>query len=235
MLKIQYIRRVFIFLYFNYCQVIVMVWTGYSNPEEARREIGLKPGDVEDTDLEPFLDRAQREVLDQIAIYQFDEVTTGACDGSNTTFQLKHYPIADSNFDKLINTLDVELYKWGDTSEIETRETVSMSTLYPDHGIAIVSSAPASTYDVVVANYWYYPRHIKLNRIHKAVALLAGYYYVRSELLLLPSRWAQGAYRFERGTPSEDLLKEYYRVLDNVIGRGHAKDKHGDITFSRDE
>jgi len=212
-----------------------MSWTGYSNPEEVRKRIGLKSGDVPDDDIIPFLGDAQKEVLDQIAIYQFDEDTTGDIDGVNTTFTLKHYPIADSNFDRLVNTADVEVYKWGDKDTIETKETVTVSTLYPDQGIMILSSAPASTYDIVVASYWYYPRHIKLNRIHKVVALLAGYYYVRSELLLLPRRWAQGAYRFESGTPAEDLLKEYYRALELVVGREHIKQEHGDISFLRDE
>ena len=212
-----------------------MSWTGYSDPAEVRREIGLKAGDVPDDDILPFLNRAQKEVLDQIAVYQFEEDTVGSIDGDNTTFRLKHYPVADSNFDRLVGTADVEVYKWGDKDTIETKETVTVSTLYPDQGIMVLSSAPANTYDVVVASYWYYPRHIKLDRLHRAVALLAGYYYVRSELMLLPRRWAQGAYRFERGTPAEDIRKEYYRALEVIVGREHTKEKHDEVEFLRVE
>jgi len=125
--------------------------------EEVRKIIGLKPDDVTDQELEFYIDMAQKEIRDQISVYIFEEDLTGDIDGKNTTFTTKHYPIADSNFDLVVNASDIEIYKWGDSSSFDTRETVSVSTLYWDRGMIVLSEAPASTYDVIRCNYYYYP------------------------------------------------------------------------------
>jgi len=208
------------------------MWT---NAEEVRKIIGLKVDDVTDQELEFYIDMAQKEIRDQISVYVFEEDLSGNVDGSNTTFTTKYSPIADSNFDLKVNASDIEIYKWGDSSSFDTRETVSVSTLYWDRGMIILSEAPASTYDVVRCNYYYYPRIFDLNRLKKITALLAGYYYIRSELLLVPKTWAHGAYRFAKGEPLEQLLNDYYRELESIIGRDHIKREHDTITILRDE
>ena len=48
------------------------------------------------------------------------------------------------------------------------------------------------------------------------------------------SQWMHGSYRFIRGTPAEDILLEYYRNLDILLGREHRKVTPDAPTFLRD-
>ena len=208
----------------------------YTNPEHVRRILGLTVDDVSDSDLESFIEEAQKEVLDQIAIYMFEDTLSGKINGSNTTFKTSYAPIADSNFDLKVDVNDLEVYAWGEAGSIDTRIKWSLSTIYPDYGTIVLSSAPDSTYDVITATYYYYPnRHIKLNRIPRATALLAGYYYILSEMLLIPEQWMHGAYRFRHARPYQVLLDEYYREINIILGREHVKEEHGEVELLRDE
>lgn len=207
----------------------------WSDPESVRKIIGLSVDDASDQELEFYIDMAQKEIRDHISVYVFEDDLTGVIDGVNTTFSTRYYPIADSNFDLVVDHSDIEVYKWGDSNCIDTRETVSVSTLYWDKGLIILSDPPANTYDVVRCSYYYYPRKFDLSRLRRITALLAGYYYIRSELLLVPKTWAHGAYRFAKGEAVRDLLDDYYRELENIIGRDHVKKEHDTLRFLRED
>ena len=209
-----------------------MTWC---NPQQVRKVIGLTPDDVRDEDLYQYIEDAQRDVRDQIAVYQYQEELKGKIDGENTTFSTSFSPIADADFDLDVDTSDVEVWKWGDKDSIDTKETVTVSTIYPDEGKIVLSSPPASTYDCVVCNYYYYPRKIDTNRLPRVTALLAGYYYIMSEMLLIPEQWMHGAYRFRHARPYTLLLDEYYRELESLIGRRHVKEEHSTVSFMREE
>jgi hypothetical protein len=208
------------------------MWT---SPNEVRKAIGLSVDDVTDEDLSYYIGKAQKELLDQLCIYEYEDKLVGNLDGINTTFNTSYVPIADRNFDLVVDTLDVEVYKWGHYGSMDTKETVSVSTIYPDKGIIILQSAPESTIDVVTATYYSFPRQLILDRLPMVTSLLAGYHYIRSEVLLLPRQWMHGSYRFIKGTPAEDILIEYYRNLDILLGREHRKVTPDNVTFLRDQ
>lgn len=208
------------------------MWT---DPEQVRKELGLKVVDVSDEELNYYINKAQENLLHDIAVYRFEEPMIGTINGTNTTFQTLNYPIADANFDKVVNADDIEVYKWGDIENISTRQTVPVSLMYPKFGIVILRDPPESTIEVVTCTYYYLPMDIDFNRIGRATALLAAYYYIRTEMLLIPESWAHGAYRFQKGTPAEELLNEYYRELERLKGKMHIKREHEDIEFLRDK
>uniref|UniRef100_A0A6H1ZKH4 Uncharacterized protein n=1 Tax=viral metagenome TaxID=1070528 RepID=A0A6H1ZKH4_9ZZZZ len=208
-----------------------MNWT---TPQEVRKVIGLGADDVSDEDLDYYIGKAQKELLDQLCVFEYEDKLVGNIDGVNITFNTHYAPIADRNFDLVVNTLDVEVYKWGHYGLMDTKSTVPISTVYPDKGIIVLGSAPGNTIEVVTATYYSFPRQLILDRLPTVTALLAGYHYIRSEVLLLPQQWFHGSYRFIRGTPAEDILLEYYRNLDILLGREHRKVTPDAPTFLRD-
>jgi hypothetical protein len=207
------------------------MWT---QPDRVRKYIGLDASDVSDEDLSDYITKAQEELFDQISVYAFEEVMSGDIDGSNTTFTVSNPYIADSNFDLVADSLDVEVYKWGTYGSIDTMSTIGVSTIYPDRGLIVLNTPPESTIEAVTCSYYFYPRKLNLNRLEDVTALLAAYYYVRTEMLLVPKQWMHGAYRFIKGTPAEELLQEYYRNLEILLGRMHKKKVHGEVEFARE-
>ena len=135
----------------------------------------------------------------------------------------------------VVDEKDIEVYKWGETGSLDLRETVSLSSFDPVYGKVVLSEAPASTYDVVTATYYYYPREIDENLIPEAVACLAAFYYVMREFLLIPERLSHGAYRFSHARPYMVLLDQYYRIRDIMLGKIHTKGEHDEPSLIRTE
>ena len=210
-----------------------MAWT---TPEEVRKELGLKMEDVSDEDLAYYIEKAQRNLLSDIAVYRFEEAMIGSIDGVNCTFQTRYSPIADSNFDGVVNPQDIIVAKWGDINNFSTRSTIQVSSIDPVFGIVVLASPPEATVQAVTCTYYYLPNpKITFEHLRRLSSILAAYYYVRSEMLLVPDSWAHGAYRFTKGTPAEELLNEYYRELSKVRGREHLKESHTEVRYVRGE
>ncbi|MEM2262553.1 MAG: hypothetical protein QXK24_08895 [Ignisphaera sp.] len=204
----------------------------WCTPEDVRKELGLSVEDVSDADLDYYINKAQSDLLNDIAIYRHDEIMKGTIDGYNATFQTWFYPIIDSNFDKKVDPSDITVYKWKDAYN---KETVAVSSINPEYGIIIVSTPPSTEYIFLTCSYYYVPTYgINYERLSRVTALLAAYYYIRSEMLLIPETWAHGAYRFTKGTPAEELLNEYYREKDLLLKKDYVKKKHGEVEFLRD-
>jgi len=206
-----------------------------TTPDKVREYIGLTSSDAPDNLLEQYIARAQREFLNDVAVYVRDDTLTGNIDGVNSTFWLTYPHVADRNFDGEVDEEDIKVYKWGKAGSLDLRETVTVASFDPVYGKVVLSEAPASTYDVVTATYYYYPREIDENLIPEAVACLAAFYYVMREFLLIPERLSHGAYRFSHARPYMVLLDQYYRIRDIMLGKIHTKGEHGEPSLIRTE
>jgi hypothetical protein len=207
----------------------------WCNAENVRKEIGLTEADLPDADIDYYINKAQIELLSDMTSYAFETPMHGNIDGFNTTFSITLGPFADSDFDGVVSTSDITVYKWGNSGSIDTRVLCSISTIYPDFGIVVLTEAPSSTFEVVVADCYHYSKHINTAKIAHVTALLAAYHYVMAEQLLLPKQWMHGAYRFMKGTAAEDLLSEYHREKDLLSVASSRLSSHGSIRFNRDD
>ncbi len=70
-----------------------------TTPDKVREYIGLTSSDAPDNLLEQYIARAQREFLNDVAVYVRDDTLTGNIDGVNSTFWLTYPHVADRNFD----------------------------------------------------------------------------------------------------------------------------------------
>lgn len=79
---------------------------------------------------------------------QLSEVLSGVADGANKVFSTIHKPLADTNYDDVVDTYDVTLYVNG--------TPVSIANVDADNGIITAAAAPASN-ATVTADYRYSP------------------------------------------------------------------------------
>jgi len=203
----------------------------YTNPEEVRSILGLKIEDVSDVDLDRFISQAQYEFLKSITLEIRNDMLKGKIDGKNTTFSTHYSPIADRNYDLTVNSLDITVYKWKDN----TKTRVKVSSIDMFTGTIVLAEAVSKDYDYLTADYLYYPfERVFFKLFSRCTALLAGYYWVLSEYLLIPEQWYHGAYRFRLREPHLYLLEEYHRLLEIVIGRISYREEHDTIPIMRE-
>lgn len=182
----------------------------YTTPQNVRDLLGLTIEQAPDDILEEFIEKAQNVILHHIQIKVQDEVAS--LDTSGTTFSLDHQFIADTNFDKVINASDVKVYGWVDSDHIETRVELSISTLWPEHGI-IKLSEDASSYDQVTVDYSYYTCAIDWNLVEMATAYYAGMLWVAREEYLVPEQLAIGSVRVRQRQPWQQIRNEFLRIV----------------------
>ena len=194
----------------------------WCNPEDVRKILGLE-NEVPDYKLEHFIEDAQREVLDRIAIYVEADKLDGSIDSWNTTFTYHHKYIADSNFDY---EPDMRVYAWKDGTILGR---LVIDTIDYDNQKVILYAAPSTNCTSITASYYYYPKYINTVRLRRVTALLAAYYYVLSEYLLIPEQWFHGAYRFRFDKAFDSLYDEFERELSNILRKEHYKGEFGTI------
>ncbi len=194
----------------------------WCNPEDVRRILGLE-NEVPDYKLEHFIEDAQREVLDRIAIYEEADKLDGSIDSWNTTFTYHHKYIADSNFDY---EPDMRVYAWSNGTILGR---LVIDTIDYDNQKVILYAAPSTNCTSITASYYYYPKYINTVRLRRVTALLAAYYYVLSEYLLIPEQWFHGAYRFRFDKAFDSLYDEFERELSNILRKEHYKGEFGTI------
>jgi len=199
------------------------MWT---TPDKVRSLLGLSVSDVEDRVLNKYIEDAQKEMLRQIALYARGDTLSGNINGTNTTFTTSYAPIADSNFDLVVDKNDITVYGMTDTSDPFSTVSLTVSSIDAYTGKIVMSSAPSSDYEALVAYYYYYPCTIDSNLIPTACAYLAGYKYVLAEYLLIPAQFYHGAYRFKLGEPWTLLRQEYEKLIDLILSYPAVKGTH---------
>jgi len=207
----------------------------YCTEDDVRRVLGLDIDDVSDETLKKYIEDAQKDVLNDMSKHIIDDELVGNINGSNTTFELTHKFMADSNYDGSINSLDVTVYRWGTSGSLDTRVESTVSTIYPEYGTLVLTAAPASTFSEVTATYYYYPSYVDISMISKPCAIQAAYQYFGREVLFWPENWMHGAYRF-RLNP-ERMMKwlenEYQKSLTRIMGKRWGKTEHSPPTLIR--
>ena len=130
---------------------------GYCSIDDVRMLTGLASTDVTDSQLYDLLQFAMAQLNAEInvkivreLIEYIDEVRENDIDSSNTTYYVKFwkdYYIGDIDNDGSVDTTDITVYQV-DADDVETELTVS--TITPDEGKFVLSSAPDSSVDLYV-------------------------------------------------------------------------------------
>jgi hypothetical protein len=214
--------------------------TSYCTPDDVRKLIGLStissdPDYINDNDLQYYINKACTLLLEDFSIQIIEESMDGEINGSNTTFSVSNTPIADINFDSKIDSLDVTVYTIGDIDDPSTKNTVSVSKVYPYEGYIVLQNAPSSTIDDIVCTYRYYMSEtINFSLLPLANAYLAGYLFITSEYLLIPEQYAVGAMRYtHRIHPISKIYETYLRIKDLITTKKWSKKEVSNIELLR--
>jgi len=202
-----------------------MAWT---TPNRVRKHLGLTDTEAPDEAINYYIEEAQQDMLKDLAVYVFEEVTNVAI-----TITTANNFIADKNFDFIANSPDVEVYGWTDGENPATKTTLAVSTVYPNNSKIVLTSAPATTITKITVSYYHFNGLTVYDQFPEACAILSAYYYAQAELALIPDQWMHGAYRFRIGSEYKSLYNEYLKKLDKIKGRWSDRGSHDETTLIR--
>jgi len=202
---------------------------------EARDLLGLTTDDITDEDLQDLIDKATQIIIEEITIPVRDEEPSGSIDGSNTTFSVNNYPIADSDGDKTVGSGDVTVYTWTDKDDPSTKSSISVSTVYPREGIIVTSTAPSSSIEKITVDYRYtFEEAINWELMKLACAYLTGYLFAIKKFTVLPLAISRGPIRFRHYTePANKYLEKYYQIMKWIKSKSHIKTSSSGMSLSR--
>ena len=197
----------------------------YTTPSKVRSLLGLDSTQAPDSVLNNFITYADQIVTRMISVLVVDEEMSGTIDGSNTEFYVSHYPIADTDYDKTVDTDEVTVYGWTDSSDPNTKTQLTVSQVKADIGLIILETAPTTDYKKITCTYSYYTRKIDWNLVELASTLYTAYRFIVSEVLLVPESWSLGSLKVKLGSrklyPYHELHREFLNVID-MIRKGYA-------------
>lgn len=152
----------------------------YCTVDDVRQMTNIAASDLSDTQIADLIVWAGTQLNADIHCHWEEEQVSyindtkeNEIDGANTTFYTQHFPIGDLNDDMAVNTSDVTVYVY-DSNAVRTTATVSSIT--PDDGKFVLSSAPGSTSSKVTVTYRSCQRSVYIPDplIKMACAVLAG-------------------------------------------------------------
>jgi len=196
----------------------------YGDEAVFRRWTGLSIQEVSSGDLSEFFKEASKLFLSDIAVPLIrEECRRDSAD--STLFYLPYSPLADSNFDKVIDSDDiiVELYD----DEAGSYTPANPESLDAFKGKVWLEEAPASDIKVL-ATYWYYyypQTYHQLtqdwSRADLATSLLAGMMVIQRKVFFLPSSVSLGSLRISWGgrggqDPLQRFEEAYLKVLNSL-------------------
>lgn len=204
--------------------------------DKVREIIGLSEVDAPDTDLDVYIVKAQKRFRNDIAIWIRDDTLTWESSDNCSTFNLTYKWIFDKDYDGSITVNDIDVYKWTTANSIDTRSVLTLSSINSIYGFVVTTNPVVQSGNVVVtASYYFYPTDIDTDLVSEAIANLAGFLYVKKEMLLIPDHTSHGAYRMSFSKPWNDLYNDYLRIKEGLLATPMIVGKHGDVTLIREE
>lgn len=185
----------------------------YTNAQDIRDLLGLTVDEAPDSILDEFIAKAGYVVLHYIQIPIVEEVVE--LDISGQTIVLSKQFIADNNFDEVVNASDLVVYGYVDEDHVDTRNTLTVSTIFPENGV-LKLSADASDYEKVTVSYSYYTCAIDWPLVEMATAYYAGMLWVAREEFLVPEQLIVGNVRVRQKEPWSAIRTEFLKLIYHI-------------------
>lgn len=196
----------------------------YSKSSDVRDKIlNVTTDDAPDSLLNTYITQADEAIMRDLTIRVRNEGLSGSIDAVNCTFTTDNFPIADINFDKIVDTSDVTVYGWTVAGNEASKVALTVSSLNSESGLVYLATAPdADTYGNLTIDYSYYTNQTDWTLIEMASQIYAGYLFAAREISLQPARIQMGSLRIEyeptRGVklPHDRLLERYKEILGKI-------------------
>jgi hypothetical protein len=201
----------------------------YVDADFVRRFVDILTDELDDIELEEYVDDAQEWVVEDITSWVIHEEMVDEkgnapdIDGSNKLFYTVQKNIADIDFDSVVNANDVTVYEWSDKDDETTATASTVSLVNADTGLIQLTTAPITTIEKVTCTYRFYLTKPNFVVIKIAVALMAGILWVRRNRLLYPDRTQVGAYRWQFSEPAYNRLMQEYIKTTHMLKSGFSQ------------
>ena len=208
---------------------------GYASVIEVRNLTGLTTNDIENTELEDLIDLATKMIIEELTIAVINEELSGNINGTNTTFSVAHYPIADTNGDMQVTGSDVTVYAWTDEDDPSTKSSVSVDQVFPLDGIVVLENPPSTNIKKLTIDYAYtLEESINWDLVKLACSWLTAYLFCIKKFTTVPESVVRGPIRFRYYTkPYNEYLNNYYRIMSLIKSKNHIKKEHSSMTLVR--
>lgn len=208
---------------------------GYCLIPEARELLDLSTDDISDEDLQSLIDKATQIIIEELTIPVRDEELSGTIDGTNSSFSVNNYPIADIDGDKVVTPSDVTVYSWTNKDDPATKSTISLSTIYPREGIIVASSPPSISIEKLTIDYSYtWEEALNWEMIKLACIFLVGYLFAIKKFTILPLAISRGPIRFRHYTePANKYLEKYRQIMELIKSKEHIKKTSSEMVIAR--
>lgn len=208
-------------------------YKGYTTVEVVRNICNLTTNDITDTQICNLIEYTTRELNSDINVHHEEErmeyinsVKDNELNGSNPTFYTKEYPIGDNNDDGAVDTDDITVWEY--SSDGESRSQVTVSSIIPNEGKFVLSTAPASDVTLKVT-YKSCQRSASDPHplIENAATLLTiAWAYTKINVGKSP-RWRMGSTQIWRDM---DSFKTYYNKYSQMVAKINDRSLGDDIT-----
>ena len=136
-------------------------YTGYCTTKDVRDMTNLSVSDITDANLCILISHACAMLNKDVSVYiedesvdYIDDVKTNDIDSENTVFYTYHYPVGDYNYDYKVNTSDIEVYEYDDTTDPVTKTKLTLSSIVPNTGKVTLSAAPGTDKYLTMTYRW---------------------------------------------------------------------------------
>lgn len=200
----------------------------YVTASDVRDYLNLDTADISDADLAKLISKADALVRKYITVYIEDEElldtdgSSATIDGSVSQYRVRHTPIADSNFDGVVDSSDVSVYGWVDSSDPSSKTQLTVSSVDAFNGLITLSSAPSSSYETLTITYRFHLARVDYTTLVPLASIYAvGYLYSVKNFDLLPTTYRMGenTVTFSRGRPSDIYWSRFMKMV-NIINSG---------------
>jgi hypothetical protein len=199
--------------------------SGYCSIPEARLLLGYTATDIGNTDLQELINYASTIIVEDLTISVIDEEPIGKIDGSNSTFTVMYYPLADVNADKVINSLDVTVYAWSIRDNPSTKTVVEVDTVYNREGYIVLKNPPSSSIQQITVDYAYtWEEALNWELLKLATAYMVGYIFAIRKFTVIPDVVSRGPLRFaHRVKPYDEYYKKYQEIMGYIMSKRHIR------------
>ena len=208
---------------------------GYCLTSDVRLLTGLTDTDISNHDLQELINLSSTMMVEDLTIAVTDEEPTGSINGVNNTFEIDKYPIADTNADKTVSSLDVTVYGWTIRDDPSTKSTIAVSNVYSRDGIIITATAPSTSIKQITVDYSFtIEESLNWELIKVACVYLTAYLFSIKKFTLMPTTMARGPIRFHYNVkPYDEYLKKYDHMLSLIKSKLHIMKKSQEMSLER--
>jgi len=199
----------------------------YSTPDDVRKLCGFTTAEAPDSDLNYYISKANSHIMRDVTVRRKNAILLA---GKNEyEWFTQNWPIADINGDSQVTSSDVQVFLYKDRTDVSSKEPLTVSSVDWLIGRIVLAKKP-SDYEVIVADYSFYPNEIDWTVLKDAEAYYAGFMFAIKKWVHIPEWMKLGTVTTRQAVkPYLHLYNEYKRCMTQLKTRKWKRGKFKEI------